>query len=115
MRKVWISAVSVLGVLVSTTGASAQGRALTVDELVRLALARNRDLLATREQLAEARGLLRRAGVRPNPTVDIDYGSGEPLGSPGTTELALRYTLPIELGGMRIKRQAVGKGGVAAA
>lgn len=115
MRKVWISAVWVLGVLASTTGASAQGRALTVDELVRLALERNRELLAARERLAEAQGLLRRAGVRPNPTVDIDYGSGEPLGSPGTTELALRYTHPIELGGKRGKRQAVGQGGVAAA
>lgn len=115
MRKLWISAASVLSVLVSTIGAGAQGRALTVDELVRLALERNRDLLATRERLAEAQGLLRRAGVRPNPTVDIDYGSGDPLGSPGTTELTLRYAHPIEFGGKRGKRQAVGQGGVAAA
>lgn len=115
MRKVWICAASVLGVLVSTIGAEAQGRALTVDELVRLALERNRDLLATRERLAEAQGLLRRAGVRPNPTVEIDYGSGDPLGSPGTTELTLRYAHPIEFGGKRDKRQAVGQGGVAAA
>jgi outer membrane protein, heavy metal efflux system len=115
MRKVWISAASVLGVLLSTAVAGAQGRALTVDELVRLALERNRDLLAARERLTEAQGLLRRAGVRPNPTVDIDYSSGEPLGSPGTTELALRYTHPIELGGKRGKRQVVGQGGVEAA
>jgi len=115
MRKVWIFAAAVLGVLVSAISTGAQGRALTIDELVRLALERNRDLLAARERLAEAQGLLRRAGVRPNPTVDIDYGRGDPLGSPGTTELTLRYAQPIEFGGKRGKRQAVGQVGVAAA
>jgi len=101
--------------LLSATAAPAQDRPRTVDELVQIALERNRDLLAARERVAEAQGLLRRAGVRPSPTLDVDYGAGGPLGSPGTDELALRYAQPIELGGKRGKRQAIGLSGVAVA
>ena len=84
-------------------------------ELVQLALERNRDLLAARERVAEARGLLRRAGVRPSPTVELDYGTGRPVGAPGDEQASVSYFHPIELGGKRGKRQAVGVGGVAAA
>lgn len=114
MRKTLMSVASVLCVL-SATAAAAQDRPRTVDELVQVALKRNRELLAARERVAEAQGLLRRAGVRPSPTLEVDYGAGGPLGSPGTDELALRYAQPIELGGKRGKRQAIGLSGVAAA
>lgn len=114
MRKWSMSVASILCVL-SATAAAAQDRQRTVDELVEVALERNRELLAARERVAEAQGLLRRAGVRPSPTLEIDYGAGGPLGSPGTDELALRYAQPIELGGKRGKRQAIGISGVAAA
>ena len=115
MRKRLMSAASVLSVLLSAMTAAAQDRPRTVDEVVQLALERNRALLAARERVAESQGLLRRAGVRPNPTVEIDYGAGGPVGSPGTDELALRYAHPIELGGKRGKRQAIGLSGVGAA
>ncbi len=115
MRKRLMSAASVLSVLLSAMTAVAQDRHRTVDDVVQLALERNRELLAARERVAEAQGLLRRAGVRPNPTVEIDYGAGGPVGSPGTDELALRYAHPIELGGKRGKRQAIGLSGVGAA
>ena len=114
MRKGLMSAGPFLGVLLAAA-AAAQDPPRTVNELVKLALERNRDLLAARERVAEAQGLLRRAGVRPNPTVEIDYGAGGPLGSPGTDELSLRYAHPIELGGKRGKRQAIGQSGIAAA
>lgn len=114
MRKALMFVASVLCVL-SATAAAAQDRPRTTEELVQVALERNRELLAARERMAEAQGLLRRAGVRPNPTLEVDYGAGGPLGSPGTDELALRYAQPIELGGKRGKRQAIGMGGVAAA
>ena len=114
MRKSLMTVASILCVL-SATAAAAQDRPHTVDELVRIALERNRELLAARERVAEAQGLLRRAGVRPNPTLEVDYGAGGPLGSPGTDELFLRYAQPIELGGKRGKRQAIGQSGVAAA
>lgn len=114
MRKSLMTVASILCVL-SATAAAAQDRPRTVDELVRIALERNRELLAARERVAEAQGLLRRAGVRPNPTLEVDYGAGGPLGSPGTDELFLRYAQPIELGGKRGKRQAIGQSGVAAA
>jgi cobalt-zinc-cadmium efflux system outer membrane protein len=115
MRKGLMSAASVLTVLLSAMAVAAQDRPLTRDELVQLALERNRELLAARERVAEAQGLLRRAGVRPSPTLEVDYGAGRPLGSPGTDELLLRYAQPIELGGKRGKRQTIGVSGVAAA
>ena len=98
MRKWSMSVASVLCVL-SAMAAAGQSRPPTVDELVQVALERNRDLLAARERVAEAQGLLRRAGVRPSPTLDVDYGAGGPLGSPGTDELALRYAQPIRARG----------------
>jgi len=109
-----MSVASVLCVL-AATAAAAQDRPRTTEELVQVALERNRELLAARERMAEAQGLLRRAGVRPSPTLEVDYGTGGPLGSPGTDELALRYAQPIELGGKRGKRQAIGLSGIAAA
>lgn len=102
-----VCALSLLGMLASGALPAAQTQGVTTNELVQMALDRNRDLLASRERVAEAQALLRRAGVRPNPTVEIDYGSGRPVGSPGTDEMSLRYLHPIELGGKRGKRQAL--------
>ena len=115
MRKVLVSASSVLYMVLVTMSAQAQDRPRTTPELVRLALERNRDLLSARERVAEASGLLRRSGLRPNPTVEVDYGTGRPVGSPGDDEVSVSYFHPIELGGKRGKREAVGLGGVAAA
>jgi cobalt-zinc-cadmium efflux system outer membrane protein len=108
-------AVSAWGLLLTTTAAMAQAPPQTVGDLVMAALERNRELQAARARVAEAQGLLRRAGVRPNPLVEIDYGTGQPVGSPGTDEVSVRYVHPIELGGKRGKRQAIGQSGVAVA
>ena len=83
MRKAVVSASPVLWMLLAAIHVQAQDRPRTTTELVQLALENNRDLLAARERVAEARGLLRRAGVRPNPTVEVDYGTGRPVGSGG--------------------------------
>src|SRR4030095_242207 len=42
----------------------------TADDLVRYALAHNGELAAARQMIAEARGKLRQAGLRPNPMVE---------------------------------------------
>ena len=114
MRKIVISALAMCSLAVSVP-ADAQDRPRTTAELVQAALERNRDLLAARERLAEAQGLLRRAGVRPAPTIEIDIGSGRPVGTPGDREYSASYFHPIELGGKRGKRLDVGRTGVALA
>ena len=87
--------------------AQAQNAANNLDALVQSALANNRELLATRLRLAEAEGLLRQAGVRPNPTLEIEGGTGRPLRTTGEEEYSAGYFHPIELGGKREKRRRV--------
>src|SRR5262245_63203274 len=44
---------------------------MTADELVRYALEHNGELHAARKMIAEARGRLRQAGLKPNPTLEV--------------------------------------------
>ena len=78
-----------------------------VGQLIQQAFEKNREILAAQQRVAEARGLLRQAGVRPVPTVESNAGSGRPLGTQGEEEFSLGYFLPIETGGKRPKRLMV--------
>lgn len=88
------------------------GREVAVDELQRLALERNLDLLATRQEIAAAQGFLTQSRLRPNPGVDFTVGTGRPLGSAGEREIAIGYAHTFELGGKRARRIEVGRVGV---
>ena len=82
-----------------------------VDQLIQQAFEQNREILAAQQRVAEARGLLRQAGVRPAPTVESNAASGRPLGTKGEEEFTVGYFQPIETGGKRPKRVLVaGKG-----
>jgi cobalt-zinc-cadmium efflux system outer membrane protein len=85
---------------------------LNLNQLIQLALTRNADLLATRQRSAEAQGLLRQAGFRPNPVVEGEFGSGSATGSPGEREFSLGYGHVFELGGKRARRVDVGRAGL---
>lgn len=89
--------------------------AATVGDLVQIALQRNRDLLAARERLAETQGLLRQAGVRLAPTLEVTTSTGRPLGTRGESEYSAGYFYPIETGAKRSKRIAVSEIGVSLA
>lgn len=115
MRKAVVSASAIVCFVWADISLCAQDRPRTTGELVQLALERNRDVLATRQRVAEAQGLLRTAGVRPSPTVEATVESGAPLGNPGDQEYSASYFQPIEIGGKRGKRQSVGQIGVALA
>ena len=58
---------------------------------------------AARARVAETRGLLRQAGVRPAPGLEVDGATGRPVGSPGKEEYSAAYSHPIEIGGKRDK------------
>ncbi len=83
---------------VSTTGGE------TLDALVESALKRNGDLLAVRQRVAEAQGLLTQSKLRVNPAIDASFGSGRVLNSPGEREFAIGYSHTFELGGKRDRR-----------
>ena len=87
-------------------------RGTRVEDLVQAALTRNADLLAARQRAAEAQGLLRQAGFRPNPGLEVSATNGSVLGSPGEREMAITYAHVFELGGKRQRRLEVAQRGV---
>jgi cobalt-zinc-cadmium efflux system outer membrane protein len=77
---------------------------LTADDLVRYALAHNGELAAARQMIAEARGRLRQAGLRPNPMVET---SGTHAVTTSDNMTMIGAELPLELGGRRKARVGV--------
>ena len=91
---------------------TSQAQSMRAEDFQRLALERNADLQATRQDIAAARGFLTQAQLRPNPGLDFSYGSGRPLGSPGERSIDIGYAHTIELGGKRARRIDVAQVGV---
>ena len=81
-----------------------QTEGLSSADLVKLALERNGELAAARETVAEARGRLRQAGLRPNPMIET---SGTHALAGTDNNLMIGAELPLELGGRRKTRIAV--------
>ena len=79
----------------------------TVDELVRAGIAQNKDLLSLRERIAEAKGFVQQAGVRPAPILNLRGATGRPLGTYGEEQYGAEYSQPIETFGKRAKRVQV--------
>jgi cobalt-zinc-cadmium efflux system outer membrane protein len=73
----------------------------TVDELVSLALANNAELAAIRKEAEAGAALLRQAGYRPNPTLEVT--GARQIGGPDNNVM-VQGELPLELGGRRSAR-----------
>jgi hypothetical protein len=70
-----------LGVVFACVPAKPQeGTQTTLDDLVHTSLDRNREVLALRQWVAQARGLAGQAGVHPAPSIEAEGLSGTPLG-----------------------------------
>ncbi len=80
---------------------------LSVDRLIELGASRRADLLAARQRLAIAEGRLRQARLRPNPTLDAEYGSPRFLGGEAERDFSVGVTQVFETGGKRSRRAAV--------
>ncbi|MGI8493948.1 MAG: TolC family protein, partial [Pyrinomonadaceae bacterium] len=80
---------------------------LTIERLVESGQSRRADLLAARQRLVIAEGRLRQARLRPNPTLDSEYGSPRFLGGEAESDLSVGVTQVFETGGKRSKRVAV--------
>jgi cobalt-zinc-cadmium efflux system outer membrane protein len=70
----------------------------TADELVSLAIAKNAELEAMRKEAAAAEQLIKQAGLRPNPSVELS-GARQINGSDNSQ--MVQGELPLELGGRR--------------
>jgi cobalt-zinc-cadmium efflux system outer membrane protein len=80
---------------------------LTIERLIESGGSRRADLLAARQRLAIAQGRLQQARLRPNPTLDAEYGSPKILGGEPEFDFSVGATQVFELGGKRSKRVAV--------
>ena len=96
-----------LGALFACLPAKPQEKTQTLEDLVRTSLDRNREVLALRQRVAQARGLAQQAGVRPAPTIEAEGLSGSPLGSPGDQQFSAAFVQPIEAFGKRKNRLRV--------
>jgi outer membrane protein, heavy metal efflux system len=87
----------------------------TIEDLIRIALDRNQEYLSLKARVTEAQALTRQAGLRPNPTLEVETGIGAILGSHGEAEYSAAYIQTIERGGKREKRLTVAEKAVALA
>jgi len=96
------------GLLIAPTLLGAQQtNPSTVDDLVRMGIAQNRDLLSIRERISEAQGLARQASVRPAPLLGVTGSTGRPLGTIGEEEYGVNVSQTLETFGKRAKRVQV--------
>lgn len=77
---------------------------VTADEAVARALAANGELLALRKEVEAARALVKQAGFRANPRLDV---SGSKAVTMPDNQLMVEGMLPLELGGRRAARVRV--------
>lgn len=82
---------------------------MTVQKLVETALAKNAELLATRQRIAEALGQLEQSRLRPNPGLNIRIGNGSVLRSAGERHYSISYAHTFELGGKWSRRVEVSR------
>lgn len=79
----------------------------TVGRLVESGFSRRADLLAARQRLAIAQGNIIQAGLRPNPTLDTEYGSPRFLAGEAESDFSVGVSQVFERGGKRRKRRTV--------
>jgi cobalt-zinc-cadmium efflux system outer membrane protein len=98
------------GLLPSFTQVS--GATMSIDDVVRVALENNREYLAAKARLEEAQALIRQAGMRPAPTVELETGIA--IGS-RESEYSAGYFHVFESRDKRNKRVAIAEIGLALA
>jgi outer membrane protein, heavy metal efflux system len=107
MKRTGVVPLCVGTLLLSAVARSQEAAPITLEELVRISLTKNRDVLALQQRVAQAKGLARQAGVRPAPTVEAEGVSGRPLGSAGEEQFSAAFVQPVETFGKRKDRVRV--------
>ena len=73
-------------------------------EIVKRAFGNNGDIKIARLEVDKARARLRQAGVRPNPTLEVEQSTGSLVGSSGERELSVGVSVPLDVYGQRRRR-----------
>jgi Outer membrane efflux protein len=77
---------------------------LNLTTAIERALQNHPQISASEKGLEEAKGLLRQAGLRPDPTIEFSGGTSAILGESGDQEWGVEYIQTLELGNKRKKR-----------
>jgi cobalt-zinc-cadmium efflux system outer membrane protein len=79
----------------------------TVEDLVRVAIAQNRDLTAAKTRIDEANGQTRQAAVRPSPMLELTGATGRPFGANDENQYGASLSKAIETFDKRANRMAI--------
>jgi cobalt-zinc-cadmium efflux system outer membrane protein len=96
----------------STTAADSTEIELTLSDAIERSLITHPEVVASQKGLQQAAGLLRQAGTRPNPELEVDFGTSSILGDSGDQEWSVAYVHTLELGNKRKKRLTIAELGV---
>jgi len=77
---------------------------LSLAEIVKLAFETNGQIKVAQLEVDKAKARLTQADLRPNPTLEIEQGSGRLVGSSGNGEFSAGVSIPLELYGQRNRR-----------
>lgn len=77
---------------------------VSISEIVKLAFETNSEIKIAQLEVDRAKARLTQAGLRPNPTLEVEQSSGRLLGSPGDSEFSTGVSVPLELFGQRNRR-----------
>lgn len=81
-----------------------QSDGMMLAEIVKRAFETNGDIKIARLEVDKAKARLTQAGLRPNPTLEVEQTSGRLAGSPGDTEFKAGISMPLEVYGQRSRR-----------
>lgn len=77
---------------------------IPLTEIVKRSFEANGDIKIARLDVEKARARLTQAGLRPNPTLEVETTSGRLAGSAGDSEFSAGVSLPLDLYGQRSRR-----------
>ncbi len=77
---------------------------ISLSEIVKRAFGNNGEIKIAQLEVDKARARLIQAGLRPNPTIEVEQTSGRLAGSPGDSEFSAGVSLPLDLYGQRSRR-----------
>lgn len=82
---------------------------ISLREIVKIAFETNSEIKIAGLEVDKAKARLTQAGLRPNPTLEVEQSSGRLLGSPGDSEFSAGISIPLELYGQRNRRIELAK------
>lgn len=81
-----------------------QSDGIPLSEIIKRSFETNGEIKIARLEIDRARARLVQAGLRSNPTLEVEQSSGRLVGSRGDSELSVGFALPLDIYGQRSRR-----------